>query len=102
MGTDLIISYKHHPLTGEPLFAGDEVAACVARDVREQLTGGDDSVLAIDLERLTRVRTVRANDIDYEFEWSTEWSVTDEREKPVLGVCEVDPTGLPDGHLCES
>ena len=99
MGSDLIISYRHNRVTGEPLFAGNEVAECVARDVRQQLTGGNDSVLAIDLERLTRVRTMRVNDIGYEFEWSTDGPVTDDGGKPVLGVCEVDPDGLPDAAL---
>jgi hypothetical protein len=67
--------------------------------VRQQLTGGNDSVLAIDLERLTRVQSVRVNDIDYELEWSTDAPITDDRGKPVLGVCEVDPDGLPDTAL---
>ena len=96
MSAHLTISYRHHRVTGEPLFAGNEVAECVARDVRQQLTGGNDSVLAIDLERLTRVQSVRVNDIDYELEWSTDAPVSDDRGKPVLGVCEVDPDGLPD------
>jgi hypothetical protein len=99
LGSDLIISYRHNRLTGEPLFAGNEVAACVARDVRQQLTDGNDSVLAIDLERLTRVQTLCVNDISYEFEWSTGEPVTDDDDKPVLGVCEVDPNGLPDTAL---
>ena len=99
MGSDLIISYRHNRLTGEPLFAGNEVAACVARDVRQQLTDGNDSVLAIDLERLTRIQTLCVNDISYEFEWSTGEPVTDDDDKPVLGVCEVDPNGLPDTAL---
>jgi hypothetical protein len=99
LSVDLIISYQHDPVTGEPLFAGNQVAECVARDVRQQLTGGNDRVLAIDLERLTRVRTIRVNDIGYEFEWSTDGPVTDEAGKPVLGICEVDPDGLPDAAL---
>ena len=99
MGSDLTISYRHNRLTGEPHFAGNEVAACVARDVRQQLTDGNDSVLAIDLERLTRVQTLCVNDISYEFEWSTGEPVTDDDDKPVLGVCEVDPNGLPDTAL---
>jgi hypothetical protein len=97
--SDLIISYRHHRLTAEPLFAGKEVAECVARHVRLQLTGGDDDVLAIDLERLTRVHALRVNDIGYELEWSIDAPVTDERGKPVLGICEVDPAGLPDSAL---
>jgi hypothetical protein len=99
LGSDLIISYRHNPVTGEPLFAGNEVAACVARDVREQLTRGNDSMLAIDLERLTRVQTMRVNDITYELEWSIDGPVTDDQGRPVLGVCEVDPVGLPDAAL---
>ena len=98
-GGHLTISYRHNRATGEPLFAGNEIAACVARDVRQQLTRGDDSVLAIDLERLTRVRAMRVNDITYELEWSTDAPVSDDRGKPVLGVCEVDPDGLPDTAL---
>ncbi len=81
MGSHLVISYRHDRATGEPLFAGNEVAACVARDARQQLTRGDDSVLAIDLERLARVRTMRVNDIAYELEWSTEAPVTDDERK---------------------
>lgn len=99
MGSHLTISYRHNRTTGEPLFAGNEIAACVARDVRQQLTRGDDSVLAIDLERLTRIRAMRVNDITYELEWSTDAPVSDDRGKPVLGVCEVDPEGLPDTAL---
>ena len=99
MSAHLTISYRHHRVTGEPLFAGNEVAECVARDVRQQLTGGNDRVLAIDLERLTRVQSVRVNDIDYELEWSTDAPVSDEHGKPVLGVCEVDPDGLPETAL---
>ncbi|MGH6921486.1 MAG: hypothetical protein ACREJ0_27745 [Geminicoccaceae bacterium] len=99
MGSHLTISYRHNRVTGEPLFAGNEIAACVARDVRQQLTRGDDGVLAIDLERLTRVGAMRVNDITYELEWSTDAPVTDDRGKPVLGVCEVDPVGLPDTAL---
>jgi hypothetical protein len=97
--SDLIISYRHNRLTGEPHFAGNEVAACVARDVRQQLTGGDESVLAIDLERLTRVARMRVNDIPYDLEWSTDAPVTDDMGRPVLGICEVDPAGLPDAAL---
>jgi hypothetical protein len=96
---DLVIDYRHHPVTGEPRFAGNEVAECVARAVRQQLTGGNDSILAIDLERLTRVCAMRVNDIAYEIEWSTDAPVTDESGKPVLGLCEVDPGGLPDAAL---
>jgi hypothetical protein len=99
LGSHLTISYRHNRVTGEPLFAGNEVAACVARDVRQQLTRGDDSVLAIDLERLTQVRALRVNDITYELEWSTDAPVSDDRGKPVLGLCEVDPVGLPDTAL---
>ena len=99
MGSDLIISYRHNPATGEPLFAGNEVAACVARDVRLQLTGGDDSVLAIDLERLIRIQALRVNDIPYDLEWCTDGPVTDENGSPVLGICEFDPEGLPDTAL---
>jgi hypothetical protein len=99
LGSHLTISYRHNRATGEPLFAGNEVAACVARDVRQQLTRGDDSVLVIDLERLTRVRVMRVNDIPYELEWSTDAPVSDDRGKPVLGVCEFDPDGLPDTAL---
>jgi hypothetical protein len=99
LGSDLIISYRHNRLTGEPIFAGNEVAACVARDARRQLTDGNDSVLAIDLQRLTRIQTLCVNDISYEFEWSTGEPVTDDNDKPVLGVCEVDPSGLPDTAL---
>jgi hypothetical protein len=99
LGSDLIISYRHNLMTGEPLFAGNEVAACVARDVRQQLTGGDDRVLAIDLDRLTRVQAMRVNDIIYELEWSTDAPGTDDEGRPVLGVCEVDPEGLPDAAL---
>jgi hypothetical protein len=94
-----VISYRHDSATGAPAFAGNEVAECVARDVRQRLTGGDDCVLAIDLERLTGVRTMRVNDITYELEWSTDAAVTDESGKPVLGICEVDPAGLPDAAL---
>jgi hypothetical protein len=99
LDSHLTIAYRHNRVTGEPLFAGNEVAACVARDVRQQLTRGDDSVLAIDLDRLTRVRTMRVNDITYEVEWSTDAPVSDDRGKPVLGVCEFDPDGLPDTAL---
>jgi hypothetical protein len=99
LDSHLTISYRHNRATGEPLFAGNEIAACVARDVRHQLTHGDDRVLAIDLERLTRVRTMRVNDITYEVEWSTDAPVSDDRGKPVLGVCEFDPDGLPDTAL---
>jgi hypothetical protein len=99
LSAHLTISYQHHPVTGEPLFAGNQVAECVARGVRQQLTGGNDRILAIDLERLTRVRSVRVNDIAYELEWSTDAPVSDDRGKPVLGICEVDPEGLPDTAL---
>ena len=99
MGSHLTISYRHNRATGEPLFAGNQIAQCVAHDVRQQLTRGDDRVLAIDLERLTRVRAMRVNDITYELEWSTDAPVSDDRGKPVLGVCEVDPDGLPDTAL---
>jgi hypothetical protein len=68
LGSHLTISYRHNRVTGEPLFAGNEVAACVARDVRHQLTRGDDRVLAINLERLTRIRAMRVNGITYELE----------------------------------
>jgi hypothetical protein len=95
----LTISYRHNRVTGEPLFAGNQIAQCVAHDVRQQLTRGDDRVLAIDLERLTRVRTMRVNHITYELEWSTDAPVSDDRGKPVLGVCEFDPDGLPDTAL---
>jgi hypothetical protein len=63
LDSHLVISYRHDRSTGVPLCAGNEIAACVARDVRQQLTRGDDSVLAIDLERLAGVRTLRVNDI---------------------------------------
>ena len=99
MDSHLTISYRHNRATGEPLFAGNEVAACVASDVRHQLTRRDDSVLAIDLERLAGVRTLQVNDIAYELEWSTEAPVTDDEGRPVLGLCEFDPTGLPDTAL---
>jgi hypothetical protein len=99
LGSHLTISYRHNRVTGEPLFAGNDVAACVARDVRQQLTDGDDRILALDLERLTRVRSMRVNDIGYDFEWSIDGPVTDESGKPVLGICEVDPAGLPDAAL---
>jgi hypothetical protein len=99
LGSDLVISYRHDRVTGEPLFAGNQIAECVARDVRMQLTRGNDRILALDLERLTRVRTMRVNDIGYDFEWSIDGPVTDESGKPVLGICEVDPTGLPDAAL---
>jgi hypothetical protein len=36
--------------------------------VRHQLTRGDDRVLAINLERLTRIRAMRVNGITYELE----------------------------------
>ena len=50
---DLIISYRHNRLTGEPLFAGN---SCRMRRARRAPAAhcGNDSVLAIDLERLTR------------------------------------------------
>jgi hypothetical protein len=96
---DLVISYRHDATTGAPVFAGNEVAECVAREVRQQLTGGDDSVLAIGLERLTRIQTVCVNDISYALEWSTDAPVTDDQGKPVLGICEFDPDGLPDAAL---
>jgi hypothetical protein len=99
LGSHLTISYRHNRVTGAPLFAGNQIAQCVAHDVRQQLTRGDDRVLAIDLERLTRVRTMRVNDITYEVEWSTDAPVSDDRGKPVLGVCEFDPDGLPDTAL---
>jgi hypothetical protein len=99
LGSDLIISYRHDVATGEPLYAGNEVAACVARDVRQQLTGGDDRVLAVDLERLTKIQAMRVNDITYDLEWCTDAPVTDEAGRPVLGVCEFDPDGLPDTAL---
>jgi hypothetical protein len=96
LGSDLIIEYRHDVATGEPYFAGNEVAECVARDVRQQLTGGDDTVLAIDLERLTQVQAMWVNGITYELEWCTDAPVADEDGRPVLGVCEFDPDGLPD------
>jgi hypothetical protein len=99
LGSDLVISYRHDRVTGEPLFAGNQIAECVARDVRLQLTGGNDRILALDLERLIRVRTMRVNDIAYDCEWSIDRPVTDEDGKPVLGICEVDPAGLPDAAL---
>jgi hypothetical protein len=99
LDSHLTIAYRHNRVTGEPLFAGNQIAQCVAHDVRQQLTRGDDRVLAIDLERLTRVRTMRVNNITYEVEWSTDAPVSDDRGKPVLGVCEFDPDGLPDTAL---
>jgi hypothetical protein len=99
LSSHLTISYRHNRATGEPVFAGNEVAQCVAHDVRRQLTRGDDSVLAIDLERLAGVRTMRVNEIAYDLEWSTDGPVSDDRGKPVLGVCEFDPEGLPDAAL---
>ena len=42
---------------------------------------------------------MRVNDINYELEWSTDARVSDDRGKPVLGVCEFDPDGLPDTAL---
>ena len=99
MDSHLTISYRHNRVTGEPLFAGNQIAQCVAHDVRQQLTRGDDRVLAIDLERWTRVRAMRVNHIPYELEWSTDAPVSDDRGKPVLGVCEFDPDGLPDTAL---
>jgi hypothetical protein len=96
LGSDLVIEYRHDVATGEPYFAGNEVAECVARDVRQQLTRGDDTVLAIDLERLTQVQVMWVNGITYELEWCTDAPIADEDGRPVLGVCEFDPDGLPD------
>jgi hypothetical protein len=80
----------------KPSYAGNEVAECVAHDVRHQLTGGDDRILALDLEQLQKIQAVRVNGVSYELEWSFDGEVTDDEGQPVFGVCEVDPGGLPD------
>jgi hypothetical protein len=93
---DLIISYRHDPKTAQPLYIGNEIAECVAREVRQQLTDGDDQVLALDLDRLQKIQAVRVNDVAYALEWSFDGPVTDDNGHPVFGVCEVDTEGMPD------
>lgn len=96
---DLVVEYPHDPTTGKPHYVSKLDAERVARKIRDQLTGGDDRVLALDLDRLRRVQALSANDIDFEIEWSFDGLVTDDDGHPVLGVCEVDQDALPDTAL---
>jgi hypothetical protein len=96
---DLVITYRHHPVTAEPHYVGQLAVEAVAEHVRRQLGCGDEGPLAVELERLTEIRSLRVNGITYELEWSTSDPVTDDDGSPVLGVCEFDPQGLPDTAL---
>ena len=99
MRPDLVINYRHHPVTAEPHYVGQLAVEAVAEHVRRQLGCGDEGPLAVALERLTEIRSLRVNGVAYGLEWSTGAPVTDDDGKPVLGVCEFDPQGLPDAAL---
>ena len=99
MRLDLDLSYPHCFLTAEPSYVGVEIAEGVAMSARQQLGLEDGSRLAVDLDLLMSVEAVRVNGVTYDLHWHIGGPLTDENGEPVLGVCEHDPDGIPDGAL---
>lgn len=99
MAVDLVISYRHHGLSLQPLSMGAEAVEQVALDVRRQLGLEDGRRIAADLALLTSIRAVQVNGIRYGLEWHVGGPLTGEDGRAVLGVCEYDPDGLPESAL---
>lgn len=90
MRPDLIISYRHCPVTAKPSYVGIEMAQGVAISVRQQLGLEDGGRLAVDLDLLMSIERVQVNDVTYKIVWHVGGPLTGDTGQPVLGVCEHD------------
>lgn len=95
MAVHLDLTYRHDGRTSRPLPLTPEDIRRLAWDVRRGLGCGADGALAVSIERLMAIETVRVNGVAYGLAWSVDGPVTNEDGRPVLGVCEYDHRGMP-------
>lgn len=95
---EVSVGYRCQPGTAKPLYLNNDDVRAVAADVRRQLQSGTQGC-RLTAERLLEIETIRANGAHLAVVWSTEYPVTNERDEPVLGVCEYDHRGMPDTAL---
>lgn len=99
MSVHVDVAYRHNPLNAEPHYVSNDEVQRLAGDVRRQIGRAGLDSLRLTPRQLLGIDGIRANGVGLDLCWTVDHPVTNEREEPVLGVCEYDHRGMPDTAL---
>ena len=99
MSVHVDVTYKHNRSSAQPHYVSNEEVQHLAADVRRQIGCAGPDCLRATPRHLLGIEGMRANGVRLDICWTVDYPVTNERDEPVLGVCEYDHRGMPDTAL---